>query len=258
MIQFPEFERSPIDIHSHFNHGVPGEYGTVEYLNTSQCQIPFLLAENKRFGIKEIAFSSYSAVLCSDYICEENQYLNDLVHNTEGIYQWAVLHPEQPKTFEQVDAMLGDKKVLGIKIHPYFHKYKMVERADRIFSFANERDAVVMMHPAATECMMEFADKYPRMKLIIAHLAGETEIKAIKYAKHQNIYADTSGSLSALNNVIEYACEQIGSEKILFGTDTYSLTFQYSRVALAKISHAEKENIFYKNAIKLFPWAFEK
>lgn len=256
MIEFPKFERAPIDIHSHFNHGVPGEYSTAEYMNTSRSELPFLLEENRRFGIQEVAFSTYSAVLCSDYICSENQYLNDLVHRTEGIYQWAVIHPEQPDTFEQVDKMLDDPKVLGIKIHPYFHKYKMVEQADKIFSFANERNAVVMMHPAATEHMMEFADKYPRMKLIIAHLAGETEIKAIKYAKHQNIYTDTSGSLSAINNVIEYACEQIGSEKIFFGTDTYSLTFQYSRIALAKISQEEKENIFYKNAIKMFPRAF--
>jgi predicted TIM-barrel fold metal-dependent hydrolase len=49
----------------------------------------------------------------------------------------------------------------------------------------------------------------------------------------------------------------IGSEKILFGTDTYSLPFQYSRIALARISHSEMENILYKNAIKMFPRAFK-
>jgi len=256
MMEYPKFERAAIDIHSHFNHGVPGEYSTAEYMNTSRCTLDFLLEEQRRFGIRETAFSTYSAVLCSDYICSENQYLNDLVHQMDGIYQWVVIHPEQPDTFEQADVLLKDPKVLGIKIHPYFHKYKMVDYADKIFSYANERGIVVKMHPAFTDRMMEFADKYPNMKLIIAHLAGETEIRAIKYAKHGNIYTDTSGSLSALNNVIEYACEQIGSEKILFGTDTYSLTFQYSRIALAKISHEDKENIFYKNAIKMFPWAF--
>ena len=255
-MQYPEFKRSAIDIHSHFNHGAPDEYATTEYLNTSVSTLDFLLAENERFGIREVAYSSYSAVLGSNHIIEENRYLNDLIHKDARLFQWAVVHPLQDDTFQQVEAMLDDPRVLGIKIHPYFHKYKMVEQADKIFSFANERGATVMMHPAQTEEMQRFADKYPHMRLIIAHLAGETEIQAIKHAKHGNIYTDTSGSLSACNNVIEYACEQIGSEKILFGTDTYSLTFQYSRIALARISHEDKENILYKNAIRMFPKAF--
>ena len=83
------------------------------------------------------------------------------------------------------------------------------------------------------------------------------DIDAIKAAKHGNIYTDTSGVLSSLNNVIEYATECVGSEKILFGTDSYSPTHQYSRIALARISQSDKENIFYKNAIRLFPNVFQ-
>ena len=70
--------------------------------------------------------------------------------------------------------------------------------------------------------MQAFADKYPNMKLIIAHLGSIEHINAIKAAKHGNIYTDTSGYLSSLNNVIEYAVDAIGSERILFGTDMYS------------------------------------
>ncbi|MBQ8743342.1 MAG: amidohydrolase [Clostridia bacterium] len=256
-MQFPIFDRSAIDIHSHFNHGVPGDHINPRFVGTSKNTLDFLKTEYDRFEIKEAAFSSYAAVLSSDYIKEENVYLNDLTKENDWLYQWAVLHPRQDDTFDQVEEMLDDPKVLGIKIHPYFHEYGIVEYADKIFSFANERNAVVLMHPDAMEEMARFADKYPNMKLIIAHLSEEAHINAIRDAKHGNIYTDTSGSLSACNNVIEYGCEQVGSEKILFGTDTYSLTFQYSRIALARISHSEMENILYKNAIKMFPRAFK-
>ena len=138
------------------------------------------------------------------------------------------------------------------------HKYDICEYADKIFSFANEMGAIVLMHPDKISKMPEFTDKYPNMKLIIAHLGSRDHISAIQAAKHGNIYTDTSGYLSSLNNVIEYAVNAVGSEKILFGTDTYSPVFQYSRIALSRIPQSDKENILYKNAIRLFPDTFDE
>ena len=102
----------------------------------------------------------------------------------------------------------------------------------------------------------EYADKYPNMTLILAHLCSEEHVDVIQNAKNGNVYTDTSGSASYLNNVLEYAVDRIGSEKILFGSDNYSLEFQFGRVALSRISFADKENILYKNARNLFPKAF--
>ena len=62
------------------------------------------------------------------------------------------------------------------------------------------------------------------------------------------IYTDTSGGASNLNNVVEYAVEKVGSEKIFFGTDNYSCAFQVGRIQYANISEKDKENIFYNNA----------
>ncbi|MBQ3592132.1 MAG: hypothetical protein II979_09335, partial [Clostridia bacterium] len=50
--------------------------------------------------------------------------------------------------------------------------------------------------------------------------------------------------------------QQGGSEKILFGTDTYSCAFQFGRIALSALSEQDKENILYRNAMRLFPAAF--
>ena len=55
-----------------------------------------------------------------------------------------------------------------------------------------------------------------------------------------------------LNNILEYAVEKVGSEKIFFGTDTYASGYQIGRVQYARISNKDKENIFCKNAINNF------
>ena len=105
--------------------------------------------------------------------------------------------------------------------------------------------------------MPAFADKYPDMKLIIAHLGNDTFMKAVVAAKHGNIYVDTSGSASHANNVIERAVDRIGAEHILFGTDGYSSAFQLARIAWADISDTDKKKILRDNAIAMFPGIFE-
>ena len=86
----------------------------------------------------------------------------------------------------------------------------------------------------------------------MAHLGGEKHIRAVKEAKHGNVYVDTSGMASLKNLLIEHAVSQIGSERILFGTDTYSAASQRGRIEFAMISDKDKENILFYNAQKLF------
>jgi predicted TIM-barrel fold metal-dependent hydrolase len=153
--------------------------------------------------------------------------------------------------------MIKSDKVLGIKIHSPCHGYPILEHCDKIFSFANERSLTVQMHPDQILEMPKVCDRYPNMKLIIAHLGYEDYIDAVKNSKAGNIYVDTSGGASNLNNVLEYAVKTIGAEKILFGTDTYSSAFQAGRVAFARITDEEKRLILRDNAIRMFPWAFK-
>ena len=94
------------------------------------------------------------------------------------------------------------------------------------------------------------------MNLIIAHVYGMEHIEAIEQAKHGNVFTDTSGRVSNANNVIEYAVQRVGSEKIFFGTDTYSCAFQTGRIKFARISEKDKENILYNNAKKYFKEQF--
>ena len=247
-----------IDIHSHFNHGSPyDEHGHLAD-EIHNREMDFIKAAYDHIGIHAAGISTFGSVLHPVCTVEENQYLYELAAKEDWVYQWVVIDPRQPETYRQAEEMLKSPKTLGIKIQPVSQEYDIREYADALFSFAAEHKAFVLMHPQHIMAMPAYADRYPDMKLILAHLGSLGHVEAIAAAKHGNIYTDTSGGASNLNNIVEYAVSRIGSEKIFFGTDTYSCAFQYGRIALSILSDEDKENILYKNAMCHFPNAFQK
>lgn len=243
-----------IDLHTHCNSGSPYD---VPETDMHKRNFPFLMEEYKSAGISVGGFSYYSAVLHTEEIYEQNELLKAQAEQDERVYQWLVLDPRQERLFEQIRREIGGKKVLGIKLHSVGHKYDICEYGDKIFSFANELGCFVLMHPDKISDMVYFADKYPNMNLIIAHIHSPVYADVIRAAKHGNIFADTSGGDSRSNNVIEYTVERVGSEKIFFGTDTYSAGFQAGRIQFARMSDKDKENILYNNAKLHFSRQFE-
>ena len=243
-----------IDIHTHTDYGTPYDCPETEL---HKRNFNFLMEEYKNVGIVAGGFSYYSQVLTTKGVVAGNIHLNNFIKGDDRVYQWIVLDPQNEETFAQVKAMINDKKVLGIKLHPAGHGYSILDYADKIFSFANELKCFVLMHPDKIDQMASYADKYPDMKLIIAHLGCVEHVEAIKNAKHKNIFTDTSGGKSSQNNVIEYAVEKVGSSNIFFGTDTYSNAFQVGRIKFARISEEDKQNILYNNAKKHFAKQFE-
>ena len=98
---------------------------------------------------------------------------------------------------------------------------------------------------------LEVARKYPKIKVILAHMGGtDTTVckKAIDHAAGlYNVYFDTSGITTPY--IIEYAIEQISVNRILFGSDTPWCSFNAMRwtVEDAMILRTEKDYIFHDN-----------
>ncbi len=243
-----------IDLHTHCNSGSPYD---IPETDMHKRNFPFMMEEYKAAGISAGGFSYYSAVLRTEEIYEQNEMLAAQAAEDARVYQWLVLDPRDERLFEQIRKRIHDPKVLGIKLHSVFHKYDILEYGDKIFSFANELGCFVLMHPDKIMDMVPFADRYPNMKLIIAHIHSSLYADAILEAKHGNIYADTSGGDSRSNNVIEYTVERVGSEKVFFGTDTYAAGFQRGRIEYARLRDADKENILYNNAKRHFARQFK-
>ncbi len=239
-----------IDSHTHINHKSPFDSNQTEVYS---AYLEDLVRINQAANINTMMCSTFASVLNASVIVKENDYMAELCNQFDFLYQWVVIHPSIEETFKQASKMLKSKKCVGIKLHPVYHKYSLKENADKIFSFASEYNAIVQIHPDCSPIeYVSVADKYPDVKFIMAHMCDFRYADAIEQAKYENIYTDTSGSASTQNNVIEYAVNRIGSEHILFGTDTYSAGFQRGRIEYALISEHDKINILRDNAKRLF------
>jgi len=242
-----------IDVHSHVNHGSQND---AEESAIYKADLDTLQTINRNAGIKTMLCSTFASVLSTEQVEEENEYMFELARKTEGLYQWVVIDPRNERTFEQAATMIHDPKCVGIKLHPPGHQYTLEEFGDKLFSFAASHHAIVQIHPETeADYILPFANAYPDVTFIMSHLGsygGTTYADAIVRAKYGNVYTDTSGIASSKNMVIEYTVGRVGSERILFGTDTYAAGFHKGRIEYALIKDTDKENILWRNAQRLF------
>lgn len=192
-----------------------------------------------------------------------NDEAEKTVERIEGLLQWVVIDPNQPRTYDQAKQMLRHDKCVGIKIHPEEHRYPITERGHQIFRFAAEHGAVVLAHTGESNSLPEdfvpFANEFAEMKLILAHLGNgydgdpTHQVRAIQSGRHGNLFVDTSSANSITPKLIEWATREVGAERILFGTDTplYFSPMQKVRIEHADIGDHEKRLILRDNAVRL-------
>lgn len=203
-------------------------------------------------------------------LLDANSRLEELSMENEWLYQWVVVDPKFPASYNQAECILKSRKCVGVKIHSDAHGYPIEDFADEVFALCSAADTVLEAHSgdkmSLPENMVPFADKYPNVKLIASHLGCgydgciEHQVRAIQVAKYGNIYTDVSSVRSILNNLIEWAVQQVTCGKLLFGTDTplHHIPMMKHRVETADITEHEKESILYRNACELFREVFEK
>ena len=242
-----------IDSHTHINHGSRLDSSPSDRFYDAGLE--YLTKLNFSCNIGTMLCSTFSSVLSTEEVEKENEYLYDLSDKVDHLYQWVVIDPRNKKTYEQADRMLDGPKCVGIKLHPPCHGYALDEFGNALFSFANERKAIVQIHPEISpDYILPFANKYKDTTFIMAHMCTweQGNENAIANAEYGNVYLDTSGNASSKNKGIETVVENVGSERILFGTDTYAAGFQRGRIEYALIDDIHKENILRHNAARLF------
>lgn len=258
------FSLPAIDVHGHFGKNCPAgrhierPFGSADPLEVVQtirrCNITKILVSPMEslfpFGDADVLQGNLSAAKA-------------VAENPE-LLQWVVVNPREERSYEQAAELLKTRTAVGIKIHPVAHIYDIKDKGEAIFSFAAKHDLIVLTHSGDDQSLPEdfvpFANRFPNVKLILAHLGCSSSddrmlhAKAVEMSRHGNIYVDTSSAMNILPNVLEKAVKRIGSDKILFGSDTplYFTPMQRARIEFSEISETDKRNILYGNALKLF------
>jgi len=186
-----------------------------------------------------------------------------VVPATDGLLQWVIVNPLQPKTYAQAERMLSHPRCVGIKIHPEEHRYPIREHGREIFEFAARYRAVVLTHSGEANSLPDdfvpFINDFPEVNLILAHIGcsstadRDLQVRAIQKSRHGNLFADTSSANSILPGLIEWAVQEVGAERVLFGTDTplYSTAMQRTRIDSAELTESQRRLILRDNARRL-------
>lgn len=253
-----------IDVHAHYGQSGDQPFALADRLLSGDADVVV-----KRARLANIAITIVSPLRAflprarKDALAA-NREARDTVAGYPELRQWAVVDPLTPETYRQAAELLTGPKCVGIKIHPELDGYPIAEHGREIFSFAEEHGAVVQTHSGEARSLpadfLPFADEFPTVRLILSHLGHSVDgdvslqVRAVQAAKHGNVYTDTSSAKSVFSNLLEWAVDEIGSERILFGSDTplYYSPMQRARVDWADIRDEDKRRILRDNAVAMF------
>lgn len=253
-----------IDVHGHYGTYDCGKPDLINQLMTGDASV---VAERARQANVQITIVSPLTALLprgrGDAVAG-NREAAHIVPQTPGLRQYVVIDPRVPETYRQAEEMLQQPWCVGIKIHPEEHLYPINEFGEAIFEFAARHQAVVLSHSSERNSqaadLVDWANRFPEMHLILAHIGcgwdGDLshQVRGVQKSRHGNVYADTSSARSITPLLIEWAVEQIGSDRILFGTDTplYATCMQRIRIDQADLPETVKRQILRDNAMQLF------
>jgi predicted TIM-barrel fold metal-dependent hydrolase len=253
-----------IDVHAHFGNYDRGKPDIVNDFMTGDAELVVRRARQANTRLTMVApLEALLPRLGGDSI-SGNINATRIVAETDGLLQWVDIDPLKPETYAQAEEMLQLPKCVGIKIHPEEHGYPIRAHGRALFDFAARQRAVVLAHSSERNSLAAdyviFANDFPEMKLILAHIGcgwdGDLthQARAVQQSKHGNVFTDTSSAKSITPGLIEWTVREIGAERVLYGTDSplYFAPMQRARIDHADLSDHEKKRILCDNALRIF------
>ncbi len=247
-----------IDAHAHI--------GRWSNFHIPACTAEEILVGMDTLGIKYACISSMAAI-GPDYRYGNDMVKDALIKYSDRFIGYVVVNPgyvlDMKRELERCFFYKGFK---AIKLHPDFHKNDIDCDAYRTaYEMAEEIKCPVLIHVWGRQEVAlagKMALKYPHANFILGHSGGD--IKAMQdtigiVKRLENVYADLTISKTYEGNV-EWFVSEIGSKKVVFGTDTpfFDPRTNFGRVAMAGISEDEKKDILGLNIKRLLKLRYIK
>lgn len=259
-----------IDVHGHYGtyKKNPPEPMTDPWMTGDAATV---VSRARECGIHLTVVSPLSALLPRGEANARkgNQEADGVVPQHPTLRQYVVVNPKEPSSYDQARELLKKPECIGIKIHPEEHCYSIHQFGKELFAFFTEMGVPVLTHSGCPNSLpiefVPFIEAFPEVPLILAHLGNgagdrqrpDLQVEAIRHVMEAPVYVDTSSSRSILSGLVEWAVDEIGAERILFGTDTplYAAGSQLARIQQAEISQSDKAKILGSNAQALFSFS---
>jgi len=155
----------------------------------------------------------------------------------------------------------GIEGFVAMKILTGYHGSPTRSEFAYALSFAQECGCPITFHyweneRITHESVAEILEKYPRLKVILAHQGGGVRHQTLKTAELMRqcdrLYIDTCGSLWNRLGMDEIA-EVVGADRMCFGSDIFYLDprFEIGRIVFSGMTEESMKKIFAENYLRL-------
>lgn len=236
-----------IDCHCHM--------GYWQHFNVPEGNAEGMLRSMDSLGTDRACITAHASI-GPDYIYGNTMVLNTVKHYPERFWGYVTINPNYEEDIEdELSRCLAVDGIIGIKIHPSCHGCQIdYKNYQPVYEIANSNKYPILIHVwgnSAVKTVDKLAGQYPNAIFIMGH--GGADIDAMFTAievvnKRDNVYVDLAISKVREGNV-EWLVKEMGSSKILYGTDMpfFDPRPAFGRLAFAEISDEEKKNIFGLN-----------
>ena len=237
-----------IDIHTHV------------WAGAYEANKASLLKAIDRFGLAKIYVSGLKSYQSDE---EEIDLLNKMVYDfmreePEKVGGAVYLHPRNSNVMDVLKRATQEQGFEMIKL--WVCTFADDPSVDPIMDYAEANGLPVLFHafhkangqvPNETTGIhvANIARRHPKTKILMAHLGGNAHdgIPAIRDCK--NVWCDNSGGSFFKGDDMNYTVENIGAERVLFGTDMPGCCgSNIGQILGADLTQEQRELIFWKNA----------
>ncbi len=227
-----------------------------------------------KFGIDKLCVSKLTPTRpasVSGFTEANRDVAKAMKDHPDNILGYCYVNPcYEEEALKELRRCLEDHNMLGLKLYTDCHC--LDPRVSPLIDLAVDFGAPILIHTAhlqrryigafqsfhgnpptvsTTEEIVELARRHPKATFIAAHIGGggdwEWGIKTLR--QPQNALLDTGGTGVDLG-MIEMAVRELGTEKIVFGTDNV-LCAGFGKVYGADISEKDREMILGGNMMRL-------
>lgn len=166
-----------------------------------------------------------------------------------------------PKHLEAFERHVTDHGFIGLKIYSVPPMQLIVDPyLMPLIEKSAELRVPILAHSTGEECEA-IARRVPECRIINAHMGccpqanGDWHRSVAAAKAYPNIYLDTTSS-SFDNGMIEHAIEEVGADRVLYGSDLPLLdpVLQVAKVTESRISEDAKRMILHENIDRLLRW----
>jgi predicted TIM-barrel fold metal-dependent hydrolase len=240
-----------IDMHGH--------YGPYRGIYFPKPWADGMLETMDRCGVACIVCSSHASLVDP---ARGNREMAEVARaHTGRFYAYCAINPNYPHVAEEEIRRYGeDGGFVGFKFHPSGHSYPITgPNYVPALEYANEHKLLLLSHSWGESqydrpgLFGELAPKYPDVTFLMGHAGyGEWDSALAVAREHPNVYLELTAA-HRVSGIITRMVEEVGSHKVVFGTDLpwFDPLYGIGAVCFSRISDQDRHNILHSNAERM-------